>query len=89
MTSTPSPAPATDSATKAQSAMKQFAKTDEEIDQAAPADNASGGNRDAGGKGAEPNQYKKGQGPQTDRPGTLTPHAGSDAEKVPSEGGAP
>ena len=74
-----------DSSTQAQSVMKQFSKTDHEIDhdETLPQETAPG----TQGKNNEPNDYKAGT--KIDRPGTLTPHAGSEAEKFPSEGGAP
>jgi hypothetical protein len=74
-----------DSSTQAQSVMKQFSKTDHEIDhdESLPQETAPG----TQGKNNEPNDYKAGT--KIDRPGTLTPHAGSEAEKFPSEGGAP
>lgn len=73
-----------DSATKAQSVMKQFSKTDHEIDPGQQEEEPAPGTQ---GKNNEPNDYKAGT--KIDRPGTLTPHAGSEAEKTPSDGGAP
>lgn len=75
---------APDSSTKAQSVMKQFSKTDHEIDPDEPLpDEATPATQ---GKNNEPNDYKNGT--KIDRPGALTPHAGSKAENIPRDGGA-
>lgn len=74
-----------DSATQAQSVMKQFSKTGYEIDPDNPGEpEVAPGTQ---GKNSEPNDYKNGT--KIDRPGTLTPHKGLPAENIPSDGGAP
>jgi hypothetical protein len=80
-------ADAPDTATQASSVMKQFSKTDHEIDPdgvGLPEPPAQG---DTGDASVEPDLHKPRR--PIDRPGTLTPHAGSPMEKVPSDGGAP
>lgn len=78
---------ATDTATQASAVMKQFSKTDHEIDPDAAGLPEPAVRNDQATKTADPNSRKPGHA--VDRPGTLTPQAGSPMEKVPRDGGAP